>query len=125
MSAVSTPASPAIPEIDVHTLSAWMAAGSVVVVDVREEEEWEDARIPGTVLRPMSEFEPADLPERTGKALVIQCRSGVRSLAVARRLVEREGHAEVYNLTGGILAWREAGFPILSGEDDAARDAAA
>ncbi|KJS34598.1 MAG: hypothetical protein VR70_17320 [Rhodospirillaceae bacterium BRH_c57] len=116
MTVLTPPSGPAIPEIDVHTLAAWLEAGTAVVIDVREDEEWEEMHMPGVTLLPMSEFEPEDLPDRAGKALVIQCRSGVRSLAVARRLVQREGHVEVYNLTGGILAWQAAGFEVQAGE---------
>lgn len=108
-------AAPTVPEIDVQTLVSWLEAGTAVVIDVREDEEWEEWRLPAAVLLPMSEFEPEQLPDRAGKRLVIQCRSGVRSAAVTRRLVEREGFTEVYNLAGGIIAWKEAGLPVLTG----------
>lgn len=112
---MSNASAPAVPEIDVHTLAAWLEAGTAVVVDVREDEEWEEWHLPAATLLPMSDFEPEQLPERAGKALVIQCRSGVRSAAVARRLIHREGFAEVYNLAGGIIAWKDAGFEVRSG----------
>lgn len=119
---MTTAAAPAVPEIDVHTLVSWLDAGTAVVIDVREDEEWEEWRLPAAILLPMSEFEPEQVPERAGKALVIQCRSGVRSAAVTRRLIERAGFTEVYNLAGGIIAWKEAGLPILTGS---AQDVAA
>jgi rhodanese-related sulfurtransferase len=114
MTTLSDATLPSIPEIDVHALTARMQAGGVVVIDVREDEEWEEMHVPGIPLLPMSEFELDAVPERAGKPLFILCRSGVRSLAVARRLVHRLGQTDVYNVTGGILAWQAAGYPIVS-----------
>lgn len=111
MTDVSTP----VPEIDPATLAAWLEEGTAVVIDVREEEEWEDMRLPAAALRPMSTFDPAELPARSGRRLVVLCRSGRRSLAVARRLL-REGETEVYNLAGGILAWEALGLPVQMGQ---------
>lgn len=121
---MSTASASAVPEIDVHTLVSWLRAGTAIVVDVREDEEWEEWRLPEAILLPMSEFEPDQLPEQGAKRLVIQCRSGVRSAAVTRRLIERAGFTEVYNLAGGIIAWKDAGFPILSGTDGSREQAA-
>lgn len=105
---------PTVPEIDVHTLAAWLAEGVAVAVDVREDEEWEEVCLTAAHLRPMSEFESDELPDRAGRRLVIVCKAGVRSLAIARKLV-REGHGEVYNLTGGMTEWEKAGLPVARG----------
>lgn len=112
----------AAPVIDVHALSAQMATGAVLLIDVREEEEWEDQRIAGAVLLPMSEFDSADVPAAEGRATIIMCRSGRRSDAVARKLL-REGFQAVFNLDGGILAWEEAGYAVLSDVGDDAKAA--
>lgn len=110
---------PAVPVIDVHALAPQLAANAVLLIDVREDEEWEDHRIDGAILMPMSEFDSADVPDAQGRPIVIMCRSGRRSEAVARKLL-REGVTDVFNLEGGILAWEEASFAVISDlQDDA------
>ena len=93
---------------------AQRAAGSdAVLLDVREPWELDIARLPGTVDVPM-----AQLADRIGeldpqRAVVVLCRSGSRSLAVARFL-EGRGFRSVANLTGGILAWARDLDPALA-----------
>jgi len=92
---------------DAH--GAWQA-GQAAIVDVREMDEHDATRIPGVPLIPMSELlERLDeLPEGP---LVIMCRSGQRSAAVASYLAEEGGRTEVSNLEGGIIAWAAGGLP--------------
>ncbi|HEU4529559.1 MAG TPA: rhodanese-like domain-containing protein [Steroidobacteraceae bacterium] len=80
------------------------AGNDAVLLDVREEWELQIANVPGTVHVPMNE-----IPQRLGeldpaRETVVLCRSGRRSLQVARFL-EQSGFRSVANLTGGILAW--------------------
>lgn len=82
------------------------AAGSAstLLLDVREGWELEVASLPGAVHIPMGEV-PARLSELDrGRDIVVMCRSGGRSLSVARFL-EAQGYPSVANLTGGVLAW--------------------
>ena len=77
---------------------------SLVVLDVREPQEYQINRIPGSVLIPLG-----DLPKRVGEldpnaAIVTQCKSGVRS-AKAQAFLRSQGFKNVRNLTGGILGW--------------------
>lgn len=75
-----------------------------MLLDVRDDWELAIASVPDTVHIPMSE-----IMERAGeldreRETVVLCRSGRRSLEVARYL-EQNGFKSVANLTGGILAW--------------------
>jgi len=106
---------PAIPEIDVTTLRDWMEADKVVLVDVREVEEWRNAHIDGALLNPMSAFDINALPPRDGRHLVIMCRSGKRSMNVGQALA-KAGTEDVYNLAGGILDWVANGYPVTQGD---------
>jgi adenylyltransferase/sulfurtransferase len=77
-----------------------------LLLDVREPDEWQAARIEGARLLPLGELpakvgEIADWKERR---IVVHCRSGARS-ARACRLLQEHGFADVSNLTGGIDAW--------------------
>ena len=97
-----------VQEIDVLEAQKRIEAGAVLV-DVREPNEYAESHIPGSRLEPLSTFTETydDLPK--DKTLVMQCRSGARSERAARYLLE-QGYTDVVNLTGGILAWQEAGL---------------
>lgn len=85
---------------------------SFFVIDVREEEEHSIAHIKGAMLAPLS----LPLPDiqNNGKALVFMCRSGKRSLMAAQRYQLQNPSEMVYNLVGGILAWQQCGYPVIS-----------
>jgi len=84
-----------------------------LLVDVREAWELDIARLPDAIHIPMAEV-PARLTEiDRARDVVVMCRSGGRSLNVARYLVA-QGYPSVANLTGGILAWRRDVDPALA-----------
>jgi adenylyltransferase/sulfurtransferase len=84
----------------------------MVLLDVREPHELAIASVPGILHIPMGEV-PERLSELDpGQEIVVLCRSGGRSLQVARFL-EARGYANVANLTGGILAWGRDVDPSL------------
>lgn len=81
-----------------------------ILLDCREQDEWEDAHIDGALHIPMIQ-----LPERIGevdtsKEIICVCRSGNRSGKVAAWLLNN-GYRAV-NMAGGMLAWNEAGLPV-------------
>jgi phage shock protein E len=85
--------------------------GGVVIVDVRQDWEYEEVRVLGSLLIPLDE-----LPERTDEVptdqrVVLLCRSGNRS-SQALRLLNDEGFDNVHNLVGGIMAWEQQGHPV-------------
>ena len=88
-----------------HELKAELDRGEVVtVIDVREPQEYQINRIPGSVLIPLG-----DLPKRyveldPNANLVTQCKSGMRS-AKAQEFLRSKGFTKVRNLTGGVLGW--------------------
>ena len=84
-----------------------------LLLDVREGWELEIAALAGAVHIPMAEV-PGRLAEldRT-RDIVVMCRSGGRSLSVARFL-ETQGYGSVANLTGGTLAWSRDIDPTLA-----------
>lgn len=84
----------------------------VLLVDVREQREFEICRIPGSVLIPLGEL-PARLSELDGHTdMVVHCKSGARS-AKAVALLHDAGYAQARNLQGGILAWIDRVDPTL------------
>ncbi len=76
----------------------------VVIVDVREPQEFQINRLPGSILIPLG-----DLPKRyveldPNANIVTQCKSGMRS-AKAQDFLRSKGFTKVRNLTGGVLGW--------------------
>jgi rhodanese-related sulfurtransferase len=90
---------------------AWLAAGEILLVDVREANEYAFERIHGALLYPLSTFDPKALPAE-GRRLVLQCGSGKRSLMAAHKL-QAAGHGQLTHLAGGIQAWKAAGLPVI------------
>ena len=81
------------------------------VIDVRENEEYESEHIDGTMAAPLSK--PLGSINNNGKKIVFMCRSGKRSLMAAQKYLFKNSSDTVYNLTGGILAWGEHGYPVI------------
>ena len=104
--------------ITVQDAKALLDAGEAIMIDVREQDEWDAARIDGTVFAPLSQmpqaWEALDLP--SDKTVIVQCKSGGRSGRVCEFVgpSAKEGQP-VVNLEGGILAWAQAGYPIIEG----------
>lgn len=85
------------------------------VVDVRDPRDWASGHVPGARSLPLEALKAAGKAGAkgllsSGKVLFV-CARGVRSLSAAQ-LAEDGGHAEVYSLEGGMLAWAAAGLPI-------------
>lgn len=105
---------PNVPEVDVHEAQRRVEAGARFI-DVREADEFAEARIPGTDLVPLSEFMDRYRDELDASdAVVVHCRSGARSARVVQFLLQ-QGYDAV-NLDGGILAWEEEGLPVERAE---------
>ena len=87
-------------------------AGGVFVLDVREPQEFQICRIPGSTLIPLGEL-PKRLGELEGRGeMIVHCKSGVRS-GKAVKLLREAGFDGARNLRGGILRWIDAVDPSL------------
>ena len=94
-------------EIDVHSVRALRdGAADFLLLDCRETEEWDTARIDGATLIPMGDIPGrlAELEAYRARPIVVHCHHGGRSLQVARWL-RNQGFASTQNMTGGIDAW--------------------
>jgi rhodanese-related sulfurtransferase len=98
-----------IAEVDAEELRLKQAAGEVMLVDVREDEEFADEHIPGALHLPLSRLDPLTLRfEAGGRRIVLHCLSGGRS-AKAGICLRSAGHTDITHLRGGLLAWKAAG----------------
>ncbi len=109
---MTTIASPVVLTVDGKTLQQWLQRNEALLVDVREPAEFSAEHIDGARLLPLSKFEPAQVPASNGVKVVMQCKSGMRSRQAADRLINA-GAAEVWQLEGGIEAWKSAGLPVI------------
>ena len=106
----------ATPEfIDADTLADWLADGSVDLIDVREEAEFAQARIPGSRLIPLSGFDPDAVELPADKKVVFHCKSGVRCGHAADRMIANGSDRQFYRLQGGILGWVQSGHTVEPG----------
>jgi rhodanese-related sulfurtransferase len=87
-----------------------LADGRMLLVDVREPDETDVERYPEAVYLPMSQFDPAALPDAGGRQVVFACRSGNRSVT-ASLIAQSAGLPYNAHLAGGIKAWKAAGLP--------------
>jgi rhodanese-related sulfurtransferase len=84
----------------------------VVLLDVREDDEWSRGHAAGAQHIPMGQV-PTRLDEIDSAAtLYVVCKAGGRSARVAQFLVDN-GYQPV-NVNGGMLAWAEAGRPVVT-----------
>jgi len=84
-----------------------------IVVDVREEAEVAKGRIPNSKHIPLGQLSNrlSELQKFKGKPIIVACRSGHRS-AGACGILAKNGFENVYNLSGGMIAWEQANLPV-------------
>lgn len=89
-----------------------LIADDAMLIDVREQDEWDTERIPGALFRPMSQINSwyPDLPR--DRTVIVQCHTGQRSASVVHALVTQAGFENVFNLSGGIAGWKFQGQAV-------------
>src|SRR5579863_6559790 len=100
--------------IDVEKAAELAARPGMFVLDARTMEEFSDGHLKNAVLIPHTDVQAkADqLPKDKEMPLLVYCRSGKRS-AMACQTLAGLGYKKLYNLDGGILAWQDAGKPVV------------
>lgn len=94
-----------IKKITVAEAQAIIVQDNVILVDVRDEKDFEERSIPNAVH--VDQYNFSDFVEQTDKKipLIIYCYRGNRSYTMAQRFID-EGFEIVYNLEGGYNAWK-------------------
>ena len=99
-----------IVEIDTATAEARIEAGNVLVLDVREPDEYDEGALADAVHIPRGHLE-AQIEGRAldrDQTIVVYCAGGVRSAFAARTLQEL-GYSDVLSMAGGFGKWKDEG----------------
>lgn len=105
---------PNVVDLDRETVKTGLAEGSLVLVDVREPHEFAAGHVPGSLSRPLSTFDPEDLP-RGERRIVFSCAAGVRSVH-AIEIAQAAGLPWREHYRGGFKDWALSGETIAFGE---------
>jgi adenylyltransferase/sulfurtransferase len=102
-----------ISEVDATQARDRIESGEPVVVDVREQDEWDEGHIPGAVHVPRGHLESRieRLAPDPVRPVLLYCSVGNRSAFAAKTLTEL-GYEDVVSLAGGFTDWKRNGFPV-------------
>ena len=103
-----------INECSCDDVKQWLdASEQFVLIDVREESEWQTNRIIGAVYMGRGIIErdlDARYPELDTR-IVLYCGGGFRS-ALSAELIQRMGYTNITSMDGGVREWKEKGYPM-------------
>lgn len=103
-------------EISVEDLAeAYVAGSPPLVLDVREDEEWQAGhlQLPNVLHMPMNSVPEHMFGLDKNQSIAVMCRSGGRSAQVTQYLQE-QGFSDVKNVIGGMQAWRNEIDPKIN-----------
>ena len=101
---------------EVHDLlqNANGSGNGALIVDVREQHEYEEAHLPGARHVPRGHLESrieGSAPDKDAR-VILYCASGQRSALAAKTLEELLGYSNVESMNGGITLWKDRGFEV-------------
>src|ERR671917_1547678 len=106
-----------IKEVDPREVHDSVANGNgtaPILIDVREQHEFEEGHIPGAVHVPRGHLETRIEGRASDRArpVVLYCASGQRSAFAAKTLTDLLGYEDVASMTGGITLWKDRGYGV-------------
>ncbi|MFY9264256.1 MAG: molybdopterin-synthase adenylyltransferase MoeB [Solirubrobacterales bacterium] len=105
-----------IPEADPGEVFDILQRGGseAVVIDVREQHEWDESHIGGAkhVPRGFLEQRISRAAPDLGQRVILYCQSGNRSAIAATTLIDEFGYTNVESMNGGITLWKQRNLPI-------------
>lgn len=105
-------AKPRVKEVDPAEARRRHDEKTAVVIDVREPHELREGYIAGARHIPLGRLQAYVNELLDELEIIFVCRSGNRSAGAAAALT-KAGHANVYNLAGGMIAWKHQGLPVV------------
>jgi len=100
-----------VPEVDIYQVKDRL--GQINLIDVREDSEWNLARIPKAIHlgKGIIERDMESIFKDRNDELILYCQGGFRS-ALAAESLNKMGYKNVYSMRGGFSAWVDSKFPI-------------
>ncbi|MEO6353739.1 MAG: rhodanese-like domain-containing protein [Burkholderiaceae bacterium] len=110
LAAAGTPQS-----VDVKQGAALQSSGALLL-DVREADEYAQGHAPGSTLIPLGQLSQRlhEIARYKDQPVVLICHSGRRS-AQAQKILEQAGFSAASSIDGGMVGWKKAGLPVVSG----------
>ena len=102
-----------IDEVDPVRARELIESGDPLIVDVREQDEWDEGHVPGAIHIPRGHLESRIEAAATDRSqpILLYCSGGNRSAFAAKTLQEL-GYDEPVSLAGGFTDWKRNGFPV-------------
>lgn len=97
------------PEVDPVEAQRLTSDDDGLLLDVREQDEWDAGHAPDALHMPLGSLSPQGLPQ--DRPIVAVCRSGGRSGQATEAL--RSAGLDVRNMSGGMSAWASRGLPVV------------
>jgi len=93
----------------------WLAAGDAILIDVREPDEFRAEHVAAAASLPLQSVAglPRTLTIPPDRKIVVHCLKGGRGEQACLTLADILPGREIYNLEGGIIAWKQAGLPVV------------
>lgn len=87
---------------------------NAVIIDVREDNEYSEGHIINSIHIPLSSLKTRlnSIEKHKSQKVIVACRSGHRSSQACATL-KKDGFEQVFNLSGGIMAWESASLPLI------------
>lgn len=104
-----------ISEISPEEARAQAESGEAILIDVREDDDWQQRRAQGAqhLSRGIIELEIEERVPDLAQPIICYCGGGSRSALVAESL-QKMGYTKVKSMVGGLGAWQAAGLPVTS-----------
>lgn len=100
-------------EVSVDEVAEAISSESHTLLDVRERDEWDAGHIEEAILIPLGELQVRANEIPADKPIYTICRSGKRSIT-ALQILDATGHPGGKSMAGGMIAWHEAGKPMVN-----------
>lgn len=96
----------------VQTMDLIKQKKDLLIIDVRSPEELREGKIDNSTLIPFMDIMRGNYTIPQDRPLLLICAVGGRSYA-AMQILAHKGYKEIYNLQGGIAAWKQANLPLV------------
>jgi rhodanese-related sulfurtransferase len=97
--------------IDITEAKRLVEEGATLI-DCREQHEWDELRIPGATLVPLSGYENDPQAVAPAEVVIFHCAAGARSLAAVAIYEQANPGRSAYSMDGGIGEWAAIGHPV-------------